>query len=286
MNLFQLNWIWMSLIAALFVGITPVFLKGGLKKTNVIVSTAIFSTAFWVTNFIYSRMNGVKIDIESLSGDSFFKLLGMGLLLCVAIFTLFIALDKGSVIQVLISTQLVNAAVLVISLVVNRMKPNTNQLVYILLIIAGFVVIIVSEKNDRAWAIFAFVSVIVFAASKLYQNKLLTGIDENMIMNWSALIATIITWIIFFVKKEGKALKSTTIFHAFFLIAAGVLLALGLVLNKVALATGDVTMVQSLYKLMLPIAVLFSVAALREKINTMKIVALVLVIVANYCVSI
>ena len=96
------------------------------------------------------------------------------------------------------------------------------------------------------------------------------------------MVAVVALWIILVIRGEGNVMKKMTVFNGLFLILAGVILAFALVLEARALGVGDVKMVSSLVKLSLPIAMLLSLAFLKEKLNSLKVAALVLVLVADY----
>lgn len=282
MILLQLNWIWMSLIAALFVGMAPVLLKNGLKKSSVLVSTAVSATAFLVTGVIIgSIIENINL-LDGMDALSLLKLIGFGAL-CLVLFVLaLIALDRGTVIQAVIALQFFYIVPLVVGAITSKRMLDTKECLFVGLVIAGVVLAVFSESSDRLWVVFALGAVIAYLIMNVYKNKFLVGMNANAVQTIPLVVAVVASWIILVIRGEGNVMKKMTVFNGLFLILAGVILAFALVLEARALGVGDVKMVSSLVKLSLPIAMLLSLAFLKEKLNSLKVAALVLVLVADY----
>lgn len=272
----------MSLIAALFVGMAPVLLKNGLKKSSVLVSTAVSATAFLVTGVIIgSIIENINL-LDGMDALSLLKLIGFGALYLVLFVLALIALDRGTVIQAVIALQFFYIVPLVVGAITSKRMLDTKEWLFVGLVIAGVVLAVFSESSDRLWVVFALGAVIAYLIMNVYKNKFLVGMNANAVQTIPLVFAVVVSWIILVIRGEGNVMKKMTVFNGLFLILAGVILAFALVLEARALGVGDVKMVSSLVKLSLPIAMLLSLAFLKEKLNSLKVAALVLVLVADY----
>ena len=272
----------MSLIAALFVGMAPVLLKNGLKKSSVLVSTAVSATAFLVTGVIIgSIIENINL-LDGMDALSLLKLIGFGALYLVLFVLALIALDRGTVIQAVIALQFFYIVPLVVGAITSKRMLDTKEWLFVGLVIAGVVLAVFSESSDRLWVVFALGAVIAYLIMNVYKSKFLVGMNTNAVQTIPLVFAVVVSWIILVIRGEGNVMKKMTVFNGLFLILAGVILAFALVLEARALGVGDVKMVSSLVKLSLPIAMLLSLAFLKEKLNSLKVAALVLVLVADY----
>lgn len=284
MFLLQLNWIWMVLIGTLFMALTPGLLKMGLQKSNIRVSAAIFATTLLVMTFIIERINSeLKFDLR-LEPLDYLKILGLGIVMCLALYFFLITLNKATVIQTIVGLQLVEITSLIFSIIYSKSLMTNEVIIRTVIILIAVGLMVWSENNDRKWIIFMILTAMAVTGILIYPILVPTTVNDSRINLIAVALATVLVWIVFIVKQEGKSLKKITVFNAFFLAIAGALLVLGHVMIGMAVRNGDSKIATSISKLVLPVAAVLSMALLNEKMNAKKWIAVILILAANYYV--
>jgi uncharacterized membrane protein len=282
MFLLQLNWIWMVLIGTLFISLTPGLLKMGLQKSNIRVSAAIFASAYLVMTFIIEKMNSeLRFDL-SFEPIDYLWILGLGALMCLALYFFLNTLNKATVIQTIIGMQLIYIVSLIFKAIYEKTTLTNEAIAHMVIVLVAVGLIVWSESTDKKWVLFMILAAIAISGISIYHVYLPAKLNDSRVDLFAQAIATALVWIIFLVKKEGKSLKRITVFNAFFLAVSGVILVLGNAMTKLANQNGDVTIVLSISKLALPVAAVLSMALLNEKMNAKKWIAVILILVANY----
>jgi drug/metabolite transporter (DMT)-like permease len=239
-------------------------------------------TTFIIVSFL---LGNAIFDVEILGTYKlidFLKVIALSVLFVVLFILALITLDKCTVIQAVIALQLFYIVPIINGVIVNKKLPETKNLIFIGLIVAGLVLIVLSEVNERSWIIFAILTVALAIVIGIYINRFMQGYHVQMRFTLPYLIAAILSWLILIFRGEGNVLKKMTVFYALFLILVGLLVAVAFVLESRAKITGDPVMVSSLVKLSIPVSMLLSMAFLKEKLNSKKIIAIVIVLIADY----
>ncbi len=282
MFLLQINWIWMVLIGTLFIALTPGLLKMGLQKSNIRVSAAIFATAYLVMTFIIEKMNtGFRFDLN-LEPIDYLWILGLGALMCLALYFFLNTLNKATVIQTIIGLQLIDVVSTIFGAIYSKRILENEEIVHIAIILVAVGLIVWSESTDKKWVLFMILAAIAISGIGIYHVYLPTKLNDSRVDMYAQVITAVLVWVIFLIKKESKSLKRITVFNAFFIAVSGVILVLGNVMTKLASQNGDGTIALSISKLALPVAVILSMALLNEKMNAKKWIAVILILVANY----
>ena len=281
-------WILSAFAAAFFAGIMSILAKIGIKDTDSNLATALRTVVVmifaWIMVFIVGSHETVAdVEIRSViflvlsglaTGGSwlcYFKALQLGNVNKV------VPIDKSSVVLTVVFSMLFlgEGFTLIKLFALIFIGAGTYLMIERKQIIADS-----SEKN-YLWIFYAALSA-VFASLTAILGKIgITGVESNLGTAIRTVVVLIMIWLIVLMQKKHKEIKDIDRRSWLFIGLSGLATGLSWLCFYNALQQGPVSAVIPIDKLSILVTVTFSYFVLKEKLNKLPLIGLILIVIGT-----
>ena len=217
-------WILAAALSACFAGLTAIFAKCGIKKTDSDVATALRTIVVlqfaWIMVFIDGSVSSAaNIDMKSL----FFTMLS-GLATGASWLCYFKALSIGDVNKVVSVDKLSTVLVVLIAIIAfNETRHLPLKLIGTAAFTAGVYVMVEKKqvsksKQGKWWVVYAGGSAIFAALTSILAKIGITNVQSNLATAIRTGVVLVMAWLVVFVKGKRpqiKALDKKEVFYIF-----------------------------------------------------------------------
>ena len=285
-------WLIMAVLSAFFAGLTSIFAKCGIKKTDSDIATMLRTIVVllfsWVMVFIVDSAKTISdIDIKSfvfliMSGVAtgaswicYFKALALGNINKV------VPIDKSSVIlSVLlaivlfdetdhIAVKLLGTAFLTVGIFLMIEKKNTKKV----------------NKNNH-WMIYAILSAVFAASTSILAKVGISGVESNLGTAIRTGVVLIMAWLIVLMKGKQKEIKVIDKKELAFIAFSGLATGASWLCYYYAIQNGIVSVVVPIDKLSIIVTVIFSYFVFKETLSKKAFVGLCLMLIGTLTMAI
>lgn len=277
-------WILFSLGAAFFAGITTLFCSIGVKDANTYLVTSIKTTVILVISFLIVLFQGNINEFNSLNNSKVFFLIMSGLTTTLLWLFYFKALQLGDVSKVTPVDKTSIIMTLILSMIFFYEQVTIYKIISMLLIILGTKLMMnkVKDLNNNKWFIYALLTAIFTSLATIVGKIGIKDIDSNFAMFFRTIIIFIFIWFIVFIKKSYKDISKLTYKNIIFIILSGITTCLSWLCYFKALQVGEASIVFTVEKLSIVVAIICSVLFLKERLNKKNILGLIIIIVGEF----
>ena len=285
-------WILAAALSACFAGLTAIFAKCGIKKTDSDVATALRTIVVlqfaWIMVFIDGSVSSAaNIDMKSL----FFTMLS-GLATGASWLCYFKALSIGDVNKVVSVDKLSTVLVVLIAIIAfNETRHLPLKLIGTAAFTAGVYVMVEKKKVSKSkqgkwWVVYAGGSAIFAALTSILAKIGITNVQSNLATAIRTGVVLVMAWLVVFVKGKRPQIKALDKKEVFYIFLSGISTGISWLCYYYAIQNGIVSVVVPIDKLSIVITILFSYFILKEKLNIKTVTGLLLMVCGTLILTI
>lgn len=269
-----MNWLVFAIIAAILFGVSPLFMKSGMRKTNPYVGATVWATALLIAALIVAAKNHAIGSLDGMGGLRLLFLLLSGISLGGCIIFLFKALKTGEAMRVVPVLLTEYFVYYFLKRLLERQLPGVMRILSLVVVIISLVLILKGGKRGKNnWIAFSFLSLIFGILSKYLYEYHVGGMSLYFKRVCLLLIVAVMAWIIAFATGSVRTIRNMSFLEGIYLIASVLLLWAG---NEMAQRSGSLVSYQMLLFASLVALLIFACVFLKEKITTGYVIGIVL----------
>ncbi len=279
-------WLVASFMSALFAGITSIFAKCGIKKTDSDLVTAVRTVVVFLFSLIMVLVANSFITVKDIEIKTWIFLILSGIATGISWICYYKALSLGDVNKVIPIDK--SSTIITILLAIIFFHETSNiviKLVATLLLSIGIYLMIEKKQDDqnkkknKKWMIYAFLSAVFASLTSIFAKVGIDGVESNLGTAIRTMVVLFISWGIVFAKGKQKDIKSIQKKDWLFICLSGVATGISWLCYYYALQKGVVSVVVSIDKLSIVITILFSYFILKEKLSLKAAIGLILMVI-------
>ena len=266
-------WLAYACGSAFFAGITAILAKVGIKKIDSNLATAIRTIVVLIFAWIMVRLTGSYTPIGSIGTRTLIYLTLSGIATGASWLCYFRALQLGDVNKVTPIDKSSTILTMILAVIFLNEGLNEKKIIAMVLIGVGTMLMITRKKSSgtksRAWLIYALLSA-VFAS--------LTSILANLGTAYRTGVVLVMAWVVVFVTKKQKQVRSMTFRDGMFLILSGIATGASWLCYYRALQLGEASVVVPIDKLSIVVTIVFSSVFLNERLQPKAFFGLLMIV--------
>lgn len=276
-------WILYALGSAFFAGITSILAKIGIKNTDSNLATAIRTIVILIFSWLMVFIVGSFNTITEISSKTLIFLILSGMATGLSWIFYFKALQLGNVNKVTPIDKSSTILTMILAMIFLGENITVFKIISLLLIGVGtFLMIEKKDDNKQAknnkWLFFAIGSAIFASLTSILGKVGIEGVESNLGTAIRTIIVLIMAWIVVFITKKQKEIKSIDKKSWKFILLSGITTGLSWLCYYRALQDGEASIVVPIDKLSIIVTMIFSYFVLKEKFNKKSIIGLISII--------
>lgn len=285
-------WIISAVLSAVFAGLTSIFAKCGIKKTDSDVATALRTTVVLLFSWIIVLVVGSQNQISSISARSFLFLILSGAATGASWLCYFKALSCGDVNKVVpIDKSSTVISVLLAIFLLGETDNLAVKLIATAFISVGIFLMVEKKETEqkqekRQWALFASLSAVFAALTSILAKIGIDGVESNLATAVRTCVVLVMAWLIVLIKGKQKQVKAVDKKELVFICISGVLTGASWLFYYSAIKHGKVSVVVPIDKLSIIVSIAFSYIVFKEKLSKKAFLGLVLMVAGTLIMAI
>lgn len=285
-------WIISAVLSAVFAGLTSIFAKCGIKKTDSDVATALRTTVVLLFSWIMVFVVGSQNQISSISARSFLFLILSGAATGASWLCYFKALSCGDVNKVVpIDKSSTVISVLLAIFLLGETDNLAVKLIATVFISVGIFLMVEKKETEqkqekRQWALFASLSAVFAALTSILAKIGIDGVESNLATAVRTCVVLVMAWLIVLIKGKQKQVKAVDKKELVFICISGVLTGASWLFYYSAIKHGKVSVVVPIDKLSIIVSIAFSYIVFKEKLSKKAFLGLVLMVAGTLIMAI
>lgn len=285
-------WIISAVLSAVFAGLTSIFAKCGIKKTDSDVATALRTTVVLLFSWIMVFVVGSQNQISSISSRSFLFLILSGAATGASWLCYFKALSCGDVNKVVpIDKSSTVISVLLAIFLLGETDNLAVKLIATAFISVGIFLMVEKKETEqkqekRQWALYASLSAVFAALTSILAKIGIDGVESNLATAVRTCVVLVMAWLIVLIKGKQKQVKAVDKKELVFICISGVLTGASWLFYYSAIKHGKVSVVVPIDKLSIIVSIAFSYIVFKEKLSKKAFLGLVLMVAGTLIMAI
>jgi len=266
-------WLVMAFFSAVFAGLTAIFAKCGIKKTDSDVATALRTVVTLLFSCVMVFMVGSAGTIASITPKSFLFLISSGLTTGASWLCYFKALSMGDVNKVVsIDKSSTILSVLLSILVFQETEHLWAKLTGTAMLTAGVFLMIErkatgNQKAKGLWFPYAVGSAMFAALTSVLTKIDISGVESNLGTAIRTGVVLVMAWVIVFVHGKQGEIKTVERRELIFIALSGLATGASWLCYYYAIQNGVVSIVVPIDKLSILVTAIFSYFVFHEKFS-------------------
>ncbi len=284
-------WITMAILSAFFAGLTSIFAKCGIRKTDSDVATALRTVVVLLFSWLMVFVVGSQGEIGKISVKSLVFLILSGLATGASWLCYYRALSIGDVNKVVpIDKSSTILTVLLAIVIFGETDHLTVKLVCTVVLAVGIFLMIEKKETDQkgrgGYMIFAVLSAVFAALTSILAKVGINGVESNLGTAIRTGVVLLMAWVVVFVKGKQTSLGQLDKKEAVFIVLSGLSTGASWLCYYYAIGKGEVSVVVPIDKLSILVSILFSYLVFGEKLRKRAFLGLVLMTAATVSMAI
>lgn len=277
-------WVVYAFGSALFAGLTSIFAKCGIRKTDSDAATAIRTFVVLIFSWIMVLIAGSAPTITNLGAKTWIFLVLSGLATGASWLCYFRALQLGDVNKVVPIDKSSTILTILLALIFLGEKITWLKGAAIVLIGAGTFLMIEKKaadgekKEKKSWLIYAVLSAVFASLTSILGKIGIEGVESNLGTAIRTGLVLIMAWLIVFIKGKQHTLKSIPKKELLFICLSGIATGGSWLCYYKALQDGLASVVVPIDKLSILVSIAFSAAVFKERLSRKAAAGLVLIV--------
>ena len=277
-------WIAFAFGSAFFAGITSIFAKCGIRKTDSTVATAIRTVIVLIFSWLMVFVAGSQNQISEISGKTFLVLILSGAATGASWLCYFKALQMGDINKVVsIDKSSVVLTILLAFLLLGEPIGLFQGIGVILIGVGTFLMIekkaVISSTSPKGkgWMIYAFGSAIFASLTSILGKVGIEGVESNLGTAIRTAVVLVMAWIMVLVTGKAGTVRATPRKELAYICLSGLATGASWLCYYRALQDGLASVVVPIDKLSILVTVAFSWLVFREKLTARSGLGLLLI---------
>lgn len=276
-------WLLYAAGSAFFAGVTSIFAKCGIKKTDSTVATAVRTIVVLIFAWGMVFLAGSQDQIPGISSKTLLFLIMSGLATGASWLCYFRALQIGDVNKVVPVDKSSTVLTIILALIFFHEGLRPGKAVAILVITAGIYLMIQKkdtveevEKKGSSWFWYACGSAVFASLTSILGKIGINGVESNLGTAIRTTVVLVVAWVMVFVTGKGKEIKNISRTEGMFICCSGLATGASWLCYYHALQLGPASVVAPVDKLSVLVTVAFSYFVFGEKLNKKEALGLFL----------
>lgn len=285
-------WLVMAVLSAFFAGLTSIFAKSGIRKTDSDVATALRTIVVLIFAWVMVFVVGSQQTLWSIAPKSLLFLVLSGFATGASWIFYFKALSLGDVNKVVpIDKSSTILTVLLAIVLFGETNHLWIKLLGTLLLTIGVFLMIEkkqpqSQATNRAWIPYAIGAAIFAALTTILAKIGITGVESNLGTAIRTIVVLVMAWSLVWIKGKQSKLKQIEKKELFFIVLSGLATGGSWLCYYYAIQNGIVSVVVPIDKLSIVVSVAFSTLFFREKLSRKALLGLLLMVAGTLAMAI
>lgn len=267
-------WIVTAVFSAFFAGITAIFAKCGIRKTDSDIATALRTLVVLVFSWMIVFLEGSQKSIGFIGTRAFLFLILSGLATGASWLCYFKALSLGDVNKVAPIDK--SSTILTVIIAIVCFSETTHLIAKIagtVLLAAGIYLMedkkgVSSRKeSDAKWFIYAVLSAVFAALTSILAKIGIAGVESNLGTAIRTVVVLVMAWGVVFAKGKQYKIKKMDLREAIFIGLSGLSTGISWLCYYYAIQNGIVSVVVPIDKMSILFTILFSMFFLGERVS-------------------
>ena len=271
-------WLTIAVISTLFIGVSTILSKIGIKDADAYVTGAVTNTVLLLAFAGTALFTGKFDQIPDMGMWTWSSIAVSGAVLSVSWVFYFLGLKGGSVSVFLAIQSLTIVVSMVLCAVFIKEKITLFMMIGTVMIITGTLLMMDREElaalknkkiwqSDQRWILFAAISAVLASVSYVIVKADKAPIDTNVTSTFRYIIVVAFLWIIFLAKKKQSSFKEIAPKCWLFILLGAAASGAGHVLVYKALFLGKAAVIMTIYRMGMVISIILSRIFLHEKLQ-------------------
>ena len=275
-------WLASACGSAFFAGITAILAKVGIKKIDSNLATAIRTIVVLMFAWIMVRLTGSYTPIGSIGTRTLIYLTLSGIATGASWLCYFRALQLGDVNKVTPIDKSSTILTMILAVIFLNERLNEKKIIAMVLIGVGTMLMITRKKSSgtksRAWLIYALLSAVFASLTSILAKVGIDGVNSNLGTAYRTGVVLVMAWVVVFVTKKQKQVRSMTFRDGMFLILSGIATGASWLCYYRALQLGEASVVVPIDKLSIVVTIVFSSVFLNERLQPKAFFGLLMIV--------
>lgn len=282
-------WLLYAFLSALFAGLTSILAKCGIKKTDSGVATAIRTIVVLIFSWIMVFIIGAQGEIGSITMKTWIFLILSGLATGASWLCYFRALQIGDVNKVVPIDKSSTILSILLAVILFRESISIQKMIFVIMIAVGTFLMITKKKSaiqknperkakwQGSWLVYAVLSAVFASLTSILGKIGVEGIHSNLGTAIRTVVVLIMAWVVVFVTGKQATVKNIEKKEMGFICLSGLATGASWLCYYKALKDGVASVVISVDKLSMLIAIAFSYLVFKEKLTGKALAGLALI---------
>lgn len=271
-----MNWLILSIVAAILFGVSPLFMKSGIKKTPAYLGATLWTTVMFIVAIIYASRENVTTSLSSLGNLRLLFLALSGISLGGAIIFMFKALKDGESIKVVPILAAKYYVLYLLSQILERSVPSIPRIIVLVVVIVA-VVLMASKSKGRggnSWCWYSLISMGLLVLTRYLYRHHVGKLNTSAKYLCLFLIATIVVWVVTLATGSFKSIRNLSFVDGIFLILSVFILVMAKTCSSQAISYNNYLVLQIILFSSMFATAMFAAVFLKEKITTQYLIGL------------
>ena len=282
-------WLLYAFLSALFAGLTSILAKCGIKKTDSGVATAIRTIVVLIFSWIMVFIVGAQGEIGSITMKTWIFLILSGLATGASWLCYFRALQIGDVNKVVPIDKSSTILSILLAVILFRESISIQKMIFVIMIAVGTFLMITKKKAaiqknperkakwQGSWLVYAVLSAVFASLTSILGKIGVEGIHSNLGTAIRTVVVLIMAWVVVFVTGKQATVKNIEKKEMGCICLSGLATGASWLCYYKALKDGVASVVISVDKLSMLIAIAFSYLVFKEKLTGKALAGLALI---------
>lgn len=271
-------WLILAVISTLFIGVSTILSKIGIKDADAYVTGAVTNTVLLAAFAGTALFSGTFSQIPQMNMGTWISVIASGAVLSVSWAFYFLGLKGGSISVFLAIQSLTIVISMVLCAVFIKEKITVYMLIGTAMIIGGTLLMMNRQElsalkskklwqSDQRWILFAGLSAICASISYVIVKADTAPIDTNVTSTFRYIIVVTMLWVLLLFKRKSGEFKSIAGKTWIFILLGAAASGGGHVLVYKSLFLGKAAVIMTIYRMGMVISIILSRIFLKEKLT-------------------
>ena len=279
-------WVIFAFLSAFFAGITSIFAKCGIRKTDSNVATFIRTIVVLLFSLLMVAIVGSFPTLKNLSAKTILFLVLSGLSTGASWLCYFRALQKGNINKVVPIDK--SSTVLTIILATIFLGESITLYKTLGIIAIGLGTLMMIEKKDtenkieeKGWLFYAILSAVFASLTSILGKVGIEGVESNLGTAIRTVVVIVMSFVMVSVTGKVKDIKRIDKKELAFILLSGLSTGASWLFYYRALQDGEASIVVPIDKLSILVTIAFSYFVFKEKLGKKALIGLILIVVGT-----
>lgn len=280
-------WVVFAFGSAFFAGITCIFAKCGIQKTDSTVATAIRTVIVLIFSWLMVFVANSQSQIGSIEGKSLLFLILSGLATGASWLCYFKALQLGDINKVVPIDKSSTVLTILLAFIFLREEMNLPKAIGVILIAVGTFLMI--EKKDikfeqpkgKSWLLYAVGSAVFASLTSILGKIGISGLESNLGTAIRTGVVLVMAWVMVFAAGKQHAVREIPKCELGFICLSGLATGASWLCYYKALQQGLASVVVPIDKLSILVTIVFSYIVFHERLSKRTAVGLVVIVMGT-----